>query len=269
MIPSQAGRDTDGIITAAANGQLGALVVAGVDPADLADLRLAEQALDTVPFLVSLELRNSAVARRADVVFPVAPVDEKAGSFVDWEGRLRTFEAVLQTGAMTDARVLDALAAQLDVRLGTGDVPSIRRELGSLPPTRTTRPAAPAVEPAAVPQPGAGEAVLATWHQLIDLGSLLDGDEHLAGTARPPLVRLGKGTAEALGVADGDAVTVGTDRGALTLPVAITEMPDGVVWLPTNSPGATVRRSLGATSGTVVRISAATAAPVVNGGGVQ
>lgn len=115
--PSQAGRDTDGIIAAAANGQLGALVVAGADPADLADPRLAEQALDAVPFLVSLEQRNSAVARRADVVFPVAPVVEKAGSFLDWEGRLRTFEAVLETGAMTDGRVLDALAAQLDVRL--------------------------------------------------------------------------------------------------------------------------------------------------------
>ncbi|MER7473409.1 molybdopterin dinucleotide binding domain-containing protein, partial [Micromonospora sp. NPDC000018] len=256
VIPSQAGRDTDGILAAAAGGQLGALVVAGVDPADLADPRLAEAALDAVPFLVSLEQRMSAVARRADVVFPVAPVAEKAGSFLDWEGRLRTFEAVLRTAAMTDGRVLDALAAQLDVQLGTGDVLSVRRELGALPRTRTDRPAAPAVEPASVPQPGAGEAVLATWHQLVDLGSLTDGDEHLAGTARPPVVRLGKGTAEALGVADGDPVTVGTDRGALTLPAAITEMPDGVVWLPTNSPGSTVRRSLGATSGAVVRISA-------------
>ncbi|MEU4774729.1 NADH-quinone oxidoreductase subunit G [Micromonospora sp. NPDC023644] len=277
VIPSQAGRDTDGILAAAANGQLGALVVAGVDPADLADPRLAEAALDEVPFLVSLELRMSAVARRADVVFPVAPVAEKAGSFLDWEGRLRPFDAVLRTAAMTDGRVLDALAAQLDVQLGTGDVLSVRRELGALPRTRTERPAAPSVEPVAVREPGAGEAVLATWHQLIDLGSLTDGDEHLAGTARPPVVRLGKGTAEALGVADGDPVTVGTDRGALTLPAEITEMPDGVVWLPTNSPGATVRRSLGATSGAVVRISAAAVAadaadrpgPLLNAGGVH
>ncbi|MEH0971923.1 NADH-quinone oxidoreductase subunit G [Micromonospora sp. CPCC 205546] len=277
VIPSQAGRDTDGILAAAAGGQLGALVVAGVDPADLADPRLAEKALDEVPFLVSLELRMSAVARRADVVLPVAPVAEKAGSFLDWEGRLRTFEAVLSTAAMTDGRVLDALAAQLDVQLGTGDVLSVRRELGALPRTRTDRPSAPSVEPAAVREPGAGEAVLATWHQLIDLGSLIDGDEYLAGTARPPVVRLGKGTAEALGVADGDPVTVGTDRGALTLPAAITEMPDGVVWLPTNSPGSTVRRSLGATSGALVRISAAAVAadtadrpgPLLNAGGVQ
>ncbi|MFF0718927.1 NADH-quinone oxidoreductase subunit G [Micromonospora sp. NPDC003816] len=263
VIPSQAGRDTDGILAAAAEGRLGALVVAGVDPADLADPRLAEQALDAVSFLVSLELRASAVTRRANVVLPVAPVVEKAGSFLDWEGRLRPFDAVLTTAAMTDGRVLDALAAQLDVRLGTGDVLSVRRELGSLPTTRVGRPAAPSVAPGTVRDLAPGEAVLATWHQLLDLGSLIDGDEHLGGTARPPVVRLGKGSAEALGIADGDPVTVGTDRGALTLPAAITEMPDGVVWLPTNSPGATVRRSLGATSGSVVRVSApGTAEPV-------
>jgi NADH-quinone oxidoreductase subunit G len=262
VIPSWPGRDTDGIIAAAAAGRLGALVVAGVDPADLADPRLAEEALDAVPFLVSLEVRNSAVTRRADVVLPVAPVVEKAGSFLDWEGRLRTFEAVLNTPAMTDGRVLDAIAAQLDVELGTGDVNSVRRELGALPATRADRPAAPSVRPADVARPGPDEAVLVTWHQLIDQGSLTEGDEHLAGTARPPVVRLAPATADALGVTDGDPVTVGTDRGAITLPALLTDMPEGLVWLPTNSPGATVRRALGATSGAIVRLSARAAAPV-------
>ena len=98
--------------------------------------------------------------------------------------------------------------------------------------------------------------MLATWHHLIDLGTLLDGDEVLAGTARPPVVRIGKELAESLGVADGDAVTVGTDRGAITLPAAITDLPPQVVWLPTNSPGSTLRRSLGVTSGAVVRLAA-------------
>ncbi|BCB86388.1 NADH-quinone oxidoreductase subunit G [Phytohabitans suffuscus] len=258
IIPSQVGKDTDAIVAAAAGSRMGALVVAGVDPADLSDPRLAEQALDTVPFLISIEVRRSAVSRRADVVFPVAPVVEKAGSFVDWEGRLRTFEAVLSTPAMNDARVLDALAAQLGVTLGTGQVNLVRRELGSLPATRSERPDAPVTAPGQQPTLAAGEAVLATWHHLIDLGSLTDGDEYLGGTARPPVVRLAKGAAEALGVADGDPVTVGTDRGAITLPVAITDMPDGVVWLPTNSPGSTVRRALGAASGAVVRLSKGT-----------
>ncbi len=58
-------------------------------------------------------------------------------------------------------------------------------------------------------------------------------------------------------MAEGDAVTVGTERGALTLPLAITDMPDAVVWLPTNSPGSTVRRTLGVPAGSLVTISAA------------
>jgi NADH-quinone oxidoreductase subunit G len=92
---------------------------------------------------------------------------------------------------------------------------------------------------------------------------MLDGDEALAGTARPSLVRIGKDVADALDVADGDAVTVSTDRGAITLPAAITDLPAQVVWLPTNSPGSTLRRSLGVTSGAVVRLAAGRPGPIL------
>ncbi|GGK21095.1 NADH-quinone oxidoreductase [Pilimelia terevasa] len=253
-LPAAAGRDTEAILAAAAAGGLDALVVAGVDPADLADPRAAEAALDAVGFLVSVELRLSAVARRADVVLPVAPVVEKPGTFLNWEGRLRPFTQVLQSSAMPDARVLDAVAAQLGVVLGAGDVDAVRRELGGLPAANGSRPAPPRTDPVAQAELGRGQAYLATWHQLIDLASALDGDEHLGGTARPAVVRLSPARAAALGIADGDPVTVGTARGALTLPGVITDMPDTVVWVPTNSPGSTVHRTLGATSGSVVTV---------------
>ncbi|GGK96948.1 NADH-quinone oxidoreductase subunit G [Mangrovihabitans endophyticus] len=262
-LSSTAGRGTDEIIAAAADGTLGALVVAGVDPADLADPALAERALDAVPFLVSLELRQSAVTRRADVVLPVAPAAEKSGTYMDWEGRLRTFGTVLTSTAMTDGRVLEAIAAQMGFALGTGDVDAIRRELGAMPASTVGRPGMPSTSPAARPVAGVGEAVLATWHELIDLGSMLDGDEVLAGTARPVVARIGKDLAEELGVADADEVTVGSDRGSITLPVAITDLPPRVVWLPTNSPGSTVRRSLGAASGVVVRLTAGKPGPIL------
>ena len=49
-------------------------------------------------FLVSLEVRLLARWPAGPTwCFPVAPVAEKAGTFLDWEGRLRTFEAVLNT----------------------------------------------------------------------------------------------------------------------------------------------------------------------------
>jgi NADH-quinone oxidoreductase subunit G len=251
-LSSVAGRDTDGILAAAANGKIGALVVAGVDPADVADPQLADKALDKVGFLISLELRMSAVARRADVVFPVAAMAEKAGSYVNWEGRLRTFEQALvspNTGNhMTDGRVLDAIAAQLGVKLGTADVRLIQRELGSLPATKGSRPHAPVTAAQTLPSLAQDEAILATWTHLLDLGAMTDGDQILNGTARPPVICLSKGRAAALNVAEGAPVTVSTDRGSITLPAQITDLPDDVVWLPTNSPGSTVRRTLGPAS---------------------
>jgi NADH-quinone oxidoreductase subunit G len=276
VLLDKVGRDTDAIIAAAADGTLGGLLVAGVDPGDLADPRLAEQALDNVGFVVSLEMRASAVTRRADVVLPIAPAAEKSGTFMDWEGRLRSFETVLPSTAMTDGRVLEAIAALMDahrpatagqmpegISLRTGDVMTIRRELGAMPASNSGRVETPTVPAAALPSLAADEAVLATWHHLIDRGTLLDGDAVLAGTARPPVVRIGKGLADTLGVADGDAVTVSTDRGGITLPAAITDLPPQVVWLPTNSPGSTLRRSLGVTSGAVVRLAAGTPGPIL------
>jgi NADH-quinone oxidoreductase subunit G len=255
ILDSRPGRDTDAIVAAAAAGRLGAMVVAGVDPADLADPAAAQRALDRVPFLVSLEIRHSAVSHRADVVLPVAPVVAKAGSFLTWEGRLRPFEAVLPTDAMSDARVLDTLASQLGVNLGCADVRAVRAEMARLPATEAPRPRVPQALPAEPAAPAEGRAILASWHQLLDRGSLLDGEERLAGTARPSVVRVGKELAAHLGAADGDPVTVGTEAGAITLPVEITEMADGVVWLPTNSPGSEVRAALGVTAGALVTVS--------------
>jgi NADH-quinone oxidoreductase subunit G len=268
-IAATPGRDTDGIIAAAAAGELRALVVAGVDVDDLADPALADRALSNVDFLVSLEVRASNVTERADVVLPVAPVVEKAGTFLNWEGRLRTFGTVLETTAMPDARVLDALASEMGVEIGCKDVGSIRRELRVLARTAALRAAPPQVGPgvsavaAAALESRAGNgatrAVLATWPQLIDAGRLLDGDDVLRRTARAPVVRLSKQTAGVLGgVGDGDLVSVASDRGSVTLPVAITEMPDSVVWLPSNPVSHTgVRRALGVSAGAVVTVTGA------------
>ena len=70
--------------------------------------------------MVALELRETEVTRAADVVFPVAPVTDKAGTFVNWEGRPRPFEAVLGNPAsLPDLRVLAGIAEEL-AELGQG-----------------------------------------------------------------------------------------------------------------------------------------------------
>jgi NADH-quinone oxidoreductase subunit G len=89
---------------------------------------------------------------------------------------------------------------------------------------------------------------------LLDVGTLQRDEPELAGTARPPVVRIGAGAAGALGVVDGDRVTVNGPTGSVSLPVRITAMPDQVVWLPMRSPGSDVRFDLGTGPGGVVRL---------------
>ncbi|WP_304528533.1 molybdopterin dinucleotide binding domain-containing protein, partial [Mycobacterium sp. E188] len=96
--------------------------------------------------------------------------------------------------------------------------------------------------------------VLTGWRMLLDNGRMQDGEPHLAGTARKPAVRLSADTAAEIGAADGDAVTVSTPRGSISLPLIITDMPDRVVWLPLNSPGCAVHRQLGVSLGSTVKI---------------
>ena len=79
--------------------------------------------------------------------------------------------------------------------------------------------------------------MLAGWRMLLDDGRLQDGEPHLAGTAREPVTRMSAATAGEIGAADDDLVSVRTERGEITLPLLITDMPDGTVWLPLNSPG--------------------------------
>ena len=257
-IPSAVGRDADGILAAATDGTLGALLVGGVEPDDFADPEAVLAALDAAGFVVSLELRHSAVTERADVVFPVAPTTQKAGAFVNWEGRYRGFNPALhgtaQQAGQSDHQVLDALADEMGVYLGMANVETARQELSGLGTWDGKPAAAPNVSAPEPPQPGSGEAVLTGWRMLLDEGRLQDGEPYLAGTARTPVLRLSAGTAAEINAADGDAVTVSTSRGSITLPLTITDMPDRVVWLPLNSPGSAVHRQLGVTVGSVVQI---------------
>ncbi len=253
-VPAAAGRDLTAILQAARAGELDALVVGGVDPGDCPDPELALDALDAVGFLVSLELRRSPVTDRADVVLPVAAAVEKSGTYLDWEGRARPFDLVLRTtGALPDGRVLHTLADELDTPIHLPDTASARAEIARIG-VAATHPPTPSYDGWARVQPQAGEAVLSTWHWLLDDGSLQDGEPHLAGTAKQVRLHLSAATAAEVGVVQGQLVQVSTERGSVELPLVVADLPDRVVWLPTRSPDAAVRRDLAAVSGDLVRL---------------
>lgn len=70
-LPTQPGLDTAGMLAAAQAGKLDALVVSGVELADMPDPTGAREAVENCGFVVSVEQRFSEVSARADVVLPV------------------------------------------------------------------------------------------------------------------------------------------------------------------------------------------------------
>ncbi len=247
-IPTSAGSDSKAILAAAARGEIKALVIGGVDPFDMdaPDFAGLESA-----FVLSLELRPSAITERADVVLPVAAVTEKSGSFMSWEGRTRSFEqAVPETPHQSDLYILSLIAEALGKPLGFSTVRGAAKEFGTLANWDGAR-ASFTSHPVATAAQG---VTLASWRQLLDNGSLQVNEPNLAGTARKAVARINAQLAARLGVANGDLVTVSTDHGALSLNVELSDIVDDVVWLPRNAVASQSLRMLGVLNGAQVNI---------------
>jgi NADH-quinone oxidoreductase subunit G len=202
-------------------------------------------------FVVSLEIRASAVSELADVVLPVAPVAEKAGMFVDWEGRVRMFDKVLaDSNALPDLRVLSGIADEMGVDLGFKTVGQARTEMSELGAWDGDRAPMPAFAPhlsgahaVRADSPPDDAVRVATWKMLIDHGRMLDGEDALKATGRTPVALVSPATMGTLGLTPGQHVTITgttgttspTGTGSTGLPVALADLPDGVVWVPTTS----------------------------------
>lgn len=230
-LPEAAGRDGDAIVAALASGELGGLVIGGVDPDDTSDPAATRAAIAAASFVVALELRETDVTRAADVVFPVAPVADKAGTFVTWEGRPRPFEAVFSNPtSLPDLRVLAGIAEELGRPLGFRTVAEARAQMEDVGPWDGDRAAHTPVSAGAA---GGDGFALATWKLLVDNGSMQDGDKAYRATGRAPVARLGRAAYDAYG----PTVTLTGDRGSVTLPAEAADLADDVVWVPANSFG--------------------------------
>ncbi|RNL62304.1 NADH-quinone oxidoreductase subunit G [Nocardioides marmoriginsengisoli] len=248
-LPDNEGLDGAGILDALLDGDLRALVVGGVDPADVPVTKKLRKALKKA-FVVSLEVRASAFTELADVVFPVAPSSDKAGSFVNWEGRVRSFPKVLDNpSSLPDVRVLAGIAEERGRSLGFRTVEQVAAEMSQVGAWEGPR---PEIAPVEIPRGStSGDLVLSSWKQSVDDGRMQDGDEHLRATARPPVVLVNQATLAGLGVSEGDTVTLAGPLGSIALPVAVGEVADGSVWAPASAPGASVRHLVGPAGSTV------------------
>lgn len=232
------GRNTADIV-AESGKSIKALLVAGVSTDDVAGL---SDAVSKAGFVVSLETRHTEVTANADVVLPVSVVSEKRGTFRNWEGRDRSFDAVVPAaGILSDAAVLNELAIEMGTQLTEVDFWATAQKPTLSPSTSENS------------HVGSGQAVLSTWRHLLDKGTLQEGEPYLSATARVAVIRVSPATAQSLNLIDGGMATVSCCGQSAAAPVIVTGgMADGVVWLPANSEGA----ALNLPSGCVVDVQA-------------
>ena len=253
-LPAEIGRSTSQIIDAVHAGQIGALLVGGVDPLD-ADNSAAVLAALEKAFVVSLEIAPSAVTERANVVLPVAAVTEKSGSYLNWEGRPRSFDAAVSDSLnRSDLRILSMIAEEMNVSLNLGTVTAAIKEIASLGKWDGARASFNKVNAAAQPALKADQALITSWRRLLDLGTLQQGEENLAGTSRRTVAVISPKRAAAMGVVDGDQLKISTDVGSVTLLALVENIHDDAVWAPRNSRGSQLLVNLGVAHGAVVTV---------------
>jgi len=250
-LPSELGMSSAEII----NSDLQAVLIGGVDPMDIsadAKVKLAKK------FVVSLEIRQSDITDIASVVLPVAAVVEKSGSFMDWQGSTRNFDAAVdQSLNRSDVRILSMLADEIGKPINLATVKSARNEFESIGNWDGSRSAMKLIPGNPGKSATGDEAVLNSWRNLLDKGSLQDGEDNLAGTARKSIVVISSARAKSLGVNESDLVRVSNEYGAITLPCSISDIEESSVWLPRNSQSSQLIRNLGTVSNSIVKVAKA------------
>ena len=253
-LPTHIGKSTAEIFAAVNSGEIGALLVGGVDPLDGDNSQAALAALEKA-FVVSLEIAPSAVTQRADVVLPVAAITEKSGSFLNWEGRPRSFdEAVQDSHNRSDLRILSMIAQEMGASVNLATVTAAIKEIASLGKWDGARAAMNKVSATAAPSVSGDQFILTSWRRLLDLGTLQKGEENLAGTSRKTVAVISPKRAESLGVVDGDQLKISTGFGSVTLSALVEDIHDDAVWAPRNSRGSQLLVNLGVAHGAVVTV---------------
>jgi NADH-quinone oxidoreductase subunit G len=136
-VPAHAGRDALGVLAAARDGGVRALVLLGTDPHDdCPDRALADAALESVGFTLAVDAFVTDSTKRADVFLPVTMWGEKAGSVSNVEGRVqRLAPKVSPDGTpMPDWRIAAELALRFGVDFDLEMVEEVQDEIARVAP---------------------------------------------------------------------------------------------------------------------------------------
>jgi len=136
-VPEARGSDATGILGAAAEGRIGALVLIGADvTGDFPDRHLARAGVRGAGFVVAVDATLTEASAAADVVLPAAVWGEKSGTTTNLEGRVqRVARKVSPDGSpMPDWRIAGELALRLGTDFDLEDETELQDEIAAVAP---------------------------------------------------------------------------------------------------------------------------------------
>jgi formate dehydrogenase alpha subunit len=260
-LPRAAGATLKEMIEKARAGQLKAMVVVGENPVGSLPAHLdVAGALTSLELLICLELFLTETAALAHVVLPAAAPLEKAGTWTNEEGHVQSIRPAIEpTGeSRPDWEILSVLSMLLRTPLEYGENKEVLKEIRSVIPgygLLGPAPIPPKVDAAAVERYVAGgyrqdlaarytlaapraKADGRAWQMrltqsLFHSGKLSTRAKGLLQLEEQAVVRMNRGEAVHLNIADGDRIRVSNSRGELTTTVKLVErVPPGTVWFP-------------------------------------
>jgi NADH-quinone oxidoreductase subunit G len=234
-LPADGGLNARSMLGTAEDASCKAFVLVHAEPElDGANPAAARAALAAAEFVVALSPFRPVAADDVDVVLPVSPFTETAGTFVNCEGRAQTFSSVaLPQGETRPAwKVLRVLGSMLDLPgFAYDDIEAVRREIvpAADMASRLSNATRVAIEPPRSRDQGI-ERVADVPIYFAD--PLVRRARSLQQTkdARAPVARANAATLARLGLADGAAARVRQGDGEAMLKVSLDNgVPDGCV----------------------------------------
>jgi NADH-quinone oxidoreductase subunit G len=263
-VPEFDGKETDGILRAAAAGEIDTLVLLGADPIDdHPDTVLASQALEQVKTIIAVDCFRTASSSLAHVVLPAAMFGEVDGTFCNLEGRLSPLRAKVTAPGLArpDWMIAADLAAAIGPDLGFDSLDQLREEMRAVidgfPAMDWDGAGALADGPlvrlernwdlefgdaAQAPAPSSSGLRLVVDRKLWDQGTMVQRSPSLAGLAPAAELRLSPTDVQLLNLGDSQWVTVEHGDASYDLPFVVDpRVAARTAWLPVGLPGFDVR----------------------------
>ena len=203
-----------------------ALLLLNTEPVwDAADAAAATAALEGSGLVVALTAFKDAAVPNADVLLPIAPFAETAGSFINAEGRLQSFFGVVKPVGETRPawKVLRVLGNLLGLEgFNQESAEEVRAEAvgdgSGIAAKLSNRSSAQLPAATATATPGLFERIADVPIYGADMLVRRSGPLQLTADARPPVVGLPTALWQALGLAEGQRVRVTQGSASAELP---------------------------------------------------